>query len=313
MKNGISVIIPTYNREQFIKKAIQSVLDQNYNGHLEIIISDDGSTDQTLTIAEAFKDRIIILKKPLTCKTQGVASTRNRGIKASTQPYISFLDSDDFYLPGHLNKMSKVFEKTTNLGFVFCKILAVKEKNGQELFKPWTHQKIFKNDIRNPVVSRTRIVHTNSFLFNRSVFDTVGVFDENYPNGEDSDLWMRISEKFQGSFANHFGAVYRIQHGNNQLTNNSQKTIRNNHTDIFKKAIERYYQLKINDPKRIFKLKHWLLICNYRQKSFVYYSRYVSLIMQYFFTFISHYIPLICYDLLEKKEKQQWKKMQTIL
>jgi glycosyltransferase involved in cell wall biosynthesis len=313
MKNGISVIIPTYNRGQFIKKTIQSVLDQNYNGDLEIIISDDGSTDQTLTIAEAFKDQVRILKKPLTCKTQGVSSTRNRGIKAATQPYISFLDSDDFYLPGHLNKMWKVFEENPNLGFVFCKILMVKEEDGQEFFKPWTHQKIFKNDIRNPAVSRTRIVHTNSFLFNRTVFDIVGVFDENYSNGEDSDLWMRISEKFLGDFANHFGAVYRIQHGNSQLTSNSQKTIRKNHADIFKKAVERYYQLKINDRRRIFKLKHWLLICYYREKRLVYYSKYASLIIQYFFTFISHYAPLVYYDLIENKEKQQWKRLQSFL
>ena len=69
MENGISIIIPTYNRQKFVKEAIQSVLDQNYEGKLEIIISDDGSTDETLAIVESFGNKIKLLRKPESCTT----------------------------------------------------------------------------------------------------------------------------------------------------------------------------------------------------------------------------------------------------
>ena len=174
MKPGISVIIPTYNREQFVVQAIQSVLSQEYEGNIEIIISDDGSNDNTLKNAENFGEKIKIFKKPENCKTQGVATTRNRGIKVSTQPFICFLDSDDFYLPGHFKNIIPLFENIPRLGFAFCRVLEVKKENDKELFREWTHRRIFKDDIKNPVVSRSRIVHTNSFMFRKEVFEKVG-------------------------------------------------------------------------------------------------------------------------------------------
>jgi len=199
MKAGISVVIPAYNREQFIKEAIQSVLDQGYDGPLEIIVSDDGSTDGTISVATSFSDKVKIIRKPVGCKTQGVAGTRNRGIKACSQPFICFLDSDDFYLPGHLKRMASVFEKEPELGFAFCRSLEFKIENTAKLFKPWTRDRLFKNDIKNPVISRSKIVNTNSFIFRKEVFDTVGDFNEAYSNGEDGDCGCASANNSKGS------------------------------------------------------------------------------------------------------------------
>ena len=259
---GISIIIPTYNREQFIEEAIRSVLDQEYDGHLEIIISDDGSSDRTIEIAESFGDRVTILRKPANCLTQGVSSTRNRGISASTQPYICFLDSDDFFLPGHLKKISSALESKQNLGFAFCRILESNEEKDPKLFKPWTRAKISNKDIRNPAVSRNKVVCTNIFIFQRYVFDTVGVFNENYTNGEDGDMWMRISEKYRGVFANYYGAVRRSKHKLNQLADNSKRTILKCHSEVYENASKRYYQLGIKDFYRIFILR--IIVLKYR-------------------------------------------------
>lgn len=85
---GISIIIPTYNREQFIREAIKSVIDQDYDGIIEIIISDDGSSDTTIKIAETFGAKVKVIRKPENCQSQGASGARNRGINASTQPYI---------------------------------------------------------------------------------------------------------------------------------------------------------------------------------------------------------------------------------
>jgi glycosyltransferase involved in cell wall biosynthesis len=73
---------------------------------LEIIVSDDGSTDNGVDIARSFGSPVKVLLKPGNCPDQGVSGARNRGIEAATQSYIAFLDSDDYYLPGHLNKMA---------------------------------------------------------------------------------------------------------------------------------------------------------------------------------------------------------------
>ena len=258
---GISIIIPTFDRENFLAEAIQSVLNQDYDGTLEVIISDDGSIDRTLEIAESYGDRIIILRKPADCLTQGASSTRNRGISIATQPYICFLDSDDFFLPGHLRKITSFMDSNPNLGFAFCRVLENLEQDDCRIFQPWTKKKITHKNILYPIVSGKNIVCTNSFVFKRGVFDKVGVFNEAYSNGEDADMWLRISEQFRGGFSDHFGAVRR-KHGINQLTFNPQKIIRQNHYEVYKSAIDRGYKSGQNNLYYNCKLK--LRIIKYR-------------------------------------------------
>src|SRR6185312_2292164 len=313
MIDGISVIIPTYNREQYLNEAIQSVISQDFEGVLEVIISDDGSSDETLKIAESFGSRIKILRKPKNCTTQGVSGTRNRGIEASTQPFICFLDSDDFYLEGHLKKIAQIFENNQNLGFAFCRILEVKEEDGKNLFKQWTHKRIFKNDIKNPVVSRGKIVHTNSIIFRREVFEKVGNFNLDFSHGEDGDLWMRISEQFRGEFSNHYGAVYRIQHENNQLTKNSNEQIRKCHIKVQENAIKRYYELGLKDSNRIFELKHLSIHGQYkRNNKLIYYFQYLKLICMHPITFLRRILDFY-YEISEMNESKKWYTLQKFI
>ena len=261
---GISVIIPVYNREAFLGEAIQSVLDQNYMGVLEIIVSDDGSTDRSLNIAASFGDQVHILRKPDGCTAQGPSGARNRGIAAATHPYISFLDSDDFYLPGHLNRMVEVLESKSELGFVFSRMLKMKEEEGRRLFVPWTKIKLTKRDILYPVISGSNVVSTNIILFKRQVFDTVGVFNESYTNGEDGDMWMRVSEHYNGGFSDHYGAVYRIEHDFNQLTDKSnQDKIRRCFNDVYTDALLRCQSQLRKDHYRLFRLRLILAFFNY--------------------------------------------------
>jgi glycosyltransferase involved in cell wall biosynthesis len=309
---GISIIIPAYNRQKFIKETIQSVFDQEYDGNLEVIISDDGSSDNTLEIAKSFGNSVKILKKRKDCLSQGVSSTRNRGLKAATQPYICFLDSDDFYLQDHLNSMASVLESNPELGFVFSRTLEVKEENGLKLFKLWTQQHISKNDILNPVVSRGNIVHTNCFLFRRVVFDKIGSFNEAYSNGEDQDLWMRISEQYRGAFSDHFGAAYRFQHEAEQLTNNSEEIIRNYLVMVYKNAIERYYQLGLKSSFRIFSLKRNLSNHEYKNFRLMYYLNYIYLIFRYPLAFLQR-IPSLYSRFFKKIKTNDWYELSHFL
>lgn len=250
---GISIIIPTYNRADFIGDAITSVLSQDYSGYLEILISDDGSTDDTIEIAKTFGENVKILLKPKTCSDQGAAAARNRGIKAATQEYLCFLDSDDYFLPGHLIKMVRVLESNINFSYVFCRSLETTEENNVKYFKQWTRAQIKKNDIKNLVVSGHYVVCTNVFLFKKEIFKKVGGFNENYKNAEDIDMWMRISEIFTGEFSDHLGAVRRT-HGINQLTANNKSAILKFQYNVFKDALRRYFELGLSDRYRLLKL-----------------------------------------------------------
>ena len=309
---GISIIIPTYNRERFIRETIQSVIDQEYDGKIEIIISDDGSTDNTLQIARSFGDKVIILEKKKDCKDQGASATRNRGLKVATQPYIAFLDSDDLYLPRHLKKMGRFLEQNENVDYVFCRSLQVKTENGKTLFKAWTHKKLTKKEIEYPAISGSNIVNTNCFVFRKKIFDVVGVFDVNYPNSEDSDMWIRIGEHFSGIFLDHYGVAYRIDHGEDQLTGAEKRVISEYYKKVNAAAIERYYQQGLKDPYRILLLKIRRSNLNNQRRKYIHYINCLFLIFKYPTGFIQM-IPSLWLRLFSRKKENDWKEFSYFI
>lgn len=308
---GISVIIPVYNQEKYINQAIESVLNQNYPREIEVIISDDGSTDRTIEIAELFLPKVIILRKSPQCNSQGVSGARNRGIHAATQEYICFLDSDDFYLPDHLTKISTAIESNNSYGFAFCRMLEVHEIESKLKYRDWTQKIITKNDILNPALTRSHIVSTNTFIFKHDVFDTAGLFNENYSNGEDGDLWMRISELYKGGFSNHYGAIYRTNHSASQLTNNQSNIINHCSKEIYSAALNRYYNLNLNNPYRLYKIKQNLLYLNKNDSRLNYYLKYFLLILENPIQFIKQQHELCLYKRFIRGNKS-WKDFQNV-
>jgi len=250
---GISVIIPTFNRAKLLKEAIGSVLVQDFAGSIEIIISDDGSTDETLELISSFGSQVKIIKKPKNSKLQGASYARNRGILAATQPYICFLDSDDFYLPGHLSKMVFAIESEPNYGFALCNSLKMMDIENENRFKRWTKSNPEAGDIKNLAINATNFANTNSFIFRKEVFQLVGLFDEKLKNAEDTDIWMRISENFKGVHANHYGTVIRL-HNNQRLTDAPKYDLLENHYQVFSNALRRYRSENMKDPDRLRKL-----------------------------------------------------------
>lgn len=110
----VSVIIPCFNSELFIQDCVESVLKQTYE-NIEIILIDDGSTDESLSKIEQFSTKIMILKK----ENQGAASARNLGIRNSNGSYIAFLDSDDIWHPEKIERqVQRITEKQLDL--VYC-------------------------------------------------------------------------------------------------------------------------------------------------------------------------------------------------
>lgn len=250
---SVSIIIPTFNREKLIPRAIESVLSQDFEGEIEIVISDDGSIDDTLKIARSFGDKIRIVLKPTDCKTQGPSSTRNRGIAVASNSYILFLDSDDYFFPGHIQKMVDAIEENPEFGYVFCRILEINETTTPATFSLWTKAEIGEREILNLNISSHNVAQTNGFIFKREVFDKVGVFHEDIYHGEDIDLWMRISEFYKGNFSDHYGAALR-RNGADQLTADSKESLLKIQQKVFRNALKRYFKLKLKNYYRLVKL-----------------------------------------------------------
>jgi glycosyltransferase involved in cell wall biosynthesis len=184
----VCVIIPTFNRAQKVARAIASALSQSFND-FELIVVDDGSTDETAEALSQFKDRIAIIRHS---KNLGVSAARNSGIKASRSPLIAFLDSDDYWMPEKLETQVRYFRE--NPDAVACQTEEIWVRNGVRV-NPWNkHLKpsgdIFERSLKLCVVSPSAV------MIKRSIFDEVGLFDEDFPVCEDYDLWLRIGCRY---------------------------------------------------------------------------------------------------------------------
>lgn len=187
----VSVIIPTYNREGFIEQTIESVLDQTYD-NLEIIISDDGSTDNTRAVVRKMKDKRI--KFHLNEHNGLPAFVRNRGIEQSRGEFIAFLDSDDLWLPAKLERQFAEFKKNSGLGLVCT--------NGIDFDENGEHGLRIKADLDETnftfdgLLLKDNII-CSSVMVKRTVLDDVGDFNESRKvrAGEDYELWLRVARK----------------------------------------------------------------------------------------------------------------------
>ena len=184
----ISVIIPTYNRKKYIRRAIDSVIRQSYKP-FEIIVIDDGSTDGTYElIKQSYSSSQISLKKQ---KNNGVSSARNKGIKLANGDWIAFLDSDDEWFKNKLELQVREIKKSKTF---ICHTNEIWIRNGIRVNQMKKHQK-YGGSIFEKCLDMCRI-SPSSVMIHRRIFDEIGLFDEDLIICEDYDLWLRISSKY---------------------------------------------------------------------------------------------------------------------
>ena len=183
----VSVILPTYNRGWVLKEAIDSVLAQDFTD-FELIVVDDGSTDDTEQLLDAYDQDLIVLRQ----SNQGVSAARNRGIAAAGGRLVAFLDSDDLWLPGKLTRQVAFFN--SNPAAVINQTEEIWIRNGVRVNPKTRHHKfsgmIFEQSLALCLVSPSAV------MIKRALFDEVGLFDEGLPACEDYDLWLRISWRY---------------------------------------------------------------------------------------------------------------------
>jgi len=181
----ISVIIPTYNRYELLKRAIQSILNQTYSVD-EIMVIDDGSTDNTKDIQKDFPEIIYIYQE-----NQGVSCARNIGIQRAKNEWIAFLDSDDEW---HQEKLQKQVAFHQNNPDILMSYTAEKWVRGGKVVKiPKKYRKIgIDAFVEN--LSYCNIA-PSSVMMHKKLFEKFGLFDESLRICEDYDMWLRISSE----------------------------------------------------------------------------------------------------------------------
>ena len=204
----VSVIIPTYNRAEFLAQAIDSVLAQTCQD-FEIIVVDDGSTDDTAQVLAAYSDRVRYVPIP----HSGLpAVARNAGLRVAEGEYVAFLDSDDRWLPYKLERQLPFLQNRPAIGLVCSNALVLRTglEKPDALYQPpdqrangWVLPELLKN---NFVITSTAIVR-------RAVLDQVGVFSEQPALCalEDYDLWLRLAAQAEVVYLPEALAVYRDQ------------------------------------------------------------------------------------------------------
>ena len=195
MKKGlVSVVIPNYNYERYLRETIDSVVGQSYP-HVEIIVVDDGSKDGSREILAGYGGKI----RTIFQENQGVSATRNNGVKESDGEFIAFLDADDAWLPTKLEKQVQRFREDSSLGLVHVGVDEVDADGGSLVERL---EGVEGNVSATLLMSKREGVlgGGSGFMVPRRVFEEVGGFDLRLSTSADWDLFYRIRERYAVGF-----------------------------------------------------------------------------------------------------------------
>ena len=273
---NISVIIPTFNRKETLKRAIQSVVMQSYTPY-EIIVIDDGSDDGT---KEWLKDNFPNVKY-IYQMNSGVSSARNKGIKFARGDWIALLDSDDEWLPSKLKDQANEIESNPAAKFLHTNEIWI--RNGVRVNQMKKHKK-YGGYIFEKCLDMCRI-SPSSVLIKKDIFDEIGMFDETLKVCEDYDLWLRFASKYPVHFLDrplikkyggHSDQLSKVDDGiesyrirslkkimNSGILNKKQKTITKDvlvkKMYIYAKGLEKRNKIReLNDTKK--NIQYWINI-----------------------------------------------------
>ena len=186
----VSVIIHTFNNEKFIAETVESVLMQTYNDY-EIIVVVDGSEDGT-------RDALLPYMQEIRChykENGGIVSAKNTGIRLSKADFIAFLDHDDLWVPDKLKIQMECFNENPQAGLVYAKYTSFRD--GKELrTKP---DKGYSGWIFKELLSKS-FIQTSTVMVKRECLNTVGPYDGTFVLGDEYDMFLRISKRFQMLF-----------------------------------------------------------------------------------------------------------------
>ncbi len=217
--SSVSIVIPAYNSCEVLPAAIESVLAQTYlAGEIEIVVVDDGSTDDTKAVCDRYPSVKYIYQD-----NQGVSVARNHGAQASRGEYLLFLDSDDRLLPAAVEIGVAAIQERPEVGFVFGRYLyQLLRADGSHTTEDTFAGQPVVADYATILADKHRI-QCACVLFHRLAFESVGGFDPNLAAMEDLNLFLRIAREFPIYFHDRVVSEYRVGAGN--VSSNSAKML----------------------------------------------------------------------------------------
>lgn len=209
-QQAISVVVPLFNKEKYVEKAIASILASGDLIH-EVIVVDDGSTDDGPNIVSAMTDpRIRLIRQ----QNQGVSAARNKGIREASGDFIAFLDADDYWLPEYIPQIAALIETYPGCGMFGTRYFTFTEEGRKQIQKihvvhdgdaPQLVTRFFEAWSRNNFFCTCSVVIPRKVFFEHNIF-----FPENENLGEDQDVWFRIAERFPVAYSARPLVAYRI-------------------------------------------------------------------------------------------------------
>lgn len=231
----ISVVIPTFNRGWTLGEAVDSVLSQDFPD-FELIVVDDGSTDDTAGLLAGYGDRISVIRQ----ENRGVSAARNRGVREAAGNLIAFLDSDDLWLPGKLKAQAAFFQAHPEARI--CQTEETWVRNGRRV-NPKNRHKKPSGDIFEPSLELC-LVSPSAVMIRRDLYEEMDGFDETLPACEDYDLWLRIGCRYPVHLID---TPFIVKRGGHDDQLSRQPSLDRYRIDSLKKLIE---SGRLNDPQR---------------------------------------------------------------
>ena len=207
----VSVVIATYNRSRLLPETVDSVLAQSFQD-FELIVVDDGSTDDTRDALASYKDRIQYIYQ----ENRGPSAARNLGVRHSKAKWISFQDSDDLCLPQHLRTLYGYVQAHSDCGMVFANgnYLGGPEHNRDAIIPGDKSRGLAERGVRLKDLFNKSIVRLQAALISRRVYDEVGGHDESLRICMDLDLSFRLMIRFPVAYIDEAVFLYRKHEGN---------------------------------------------------------------------------------------------------
>jgi glycosyltransferase involved in cell wall biosynthesis len=195
----VSVVIPAYNRADLLPRSMGSVLNQTFHD-IELMVVDDGSTDNTKKLVEEWAARDPRVKYVWEKNSGYAATPRNVGIGLAKGEYVALLDSDDEWLPTKIEKQLALFENSSrNLGFVGCGINIIDDSTGNTL-RVHKMEDYLKGDPVEALLQYNFILTGSAVMVKRKVFDRVGNFNKEMRFADDLDMWLRVLDFYEFDF-----------------------------------------------------------------------------------------------------------------
>jgi glycosyltransferase involved in cell wall biosynthesis len=217
----VDVIIPAFNAATYLPAALESVGSQTFEDW-QIVLVDDGSTDDTAAVVAPFLDRFGTKLKYIKQANRGLPAARNAAILASTSRYIALLDADDIWLPCRLADSIGILAARPNAGLAYALITYI-DAAGKAMETFHGNSAPFEGRVASRIYMRKIELPCPTITIRRSCIDEVGLFDETMRSTEDRDLWLRIALRHEVAFVPKVLAYYRISP--NSMSANSQRML----------------------------------------------------------------------------------------